>query len=171
MKYFIDIEKNPRIRKYLSRIRKEFNARVEDKGESWRFYLDDGLEMFKLQKVLDALKYGFEEESFKLLRDDYDLLILPIKIASKKDKERKRILSRIIGSKGKAKKNIEKLANVSVIVDDVRKEVALLGKLEDLEVARESVNRLIEGEPHGKVYSYLESYRRFAKMRDLRDLL
>ena len=165
--YSLETEKKPELLRNLKKIREKLNVKAEIKSNTITFIAQDGLDLFKLQKVIDALNAGFSDSAFKLLEDDYDLIVIPIKRASKKDKERKRILSRIIGTKGKTKKNIAKLANVEVIIDDKKKEIFLLGKLDNLITARESINRLIEGQPHSKVYSFLESYRREEKFKRL----
>jgi len=165
--FSLEVEKRKLLLKYLKKIKDLANVDYEIRENTILFKADDGLLMFKLQKVIDAITAGFEDSSFKLLKDEYDLITIPIKRATKNDKERKRILSRIIGTKGKAKSNIAKLSEVEIIVDDNKKEVHLLGKVDNLEIAKESINRLIEGKPHGKVYSYLESQRRINKLKKL----
>jgi len=167
MLFGTEIEKTNEIKKYKNRIEKEMNVKLEEGKNTYRIIAEDGLTLSRALKLIDALNAGFGEESFKLVRDEYDFIKIPIKRATKDIKERKRIISRVIGTKGKAKKNIEKLANVSMIVNDIKKEIYLLGKVDDLEIARESINRLIEGQSHGKVYSFLESNRRFRKLKNL----
>ena len=167
MLFGTEIEKTNEIKKYKNRIEKEMNVKLEEGKNTYRIIAEDGLTLSRALKLIDALNAGFGEESFKLVRDEYDFIKIPIKRATKNIKERKRIISRVIGTKGKAKKNIEKLANVSMIVNDIKKEIYLLGKVDDLEIARESINRLIEGQSHGKVYSFLESNRRFRKLKNL----
>ena len=167
MLFGTEIEKINEIKKYKNRIEKEMNVKLEEGKNTYRIIAEDGLTLSRALKLIDALNAGFGEESFKLVRDEYDFIKIPIKRATKNIKERKRIISRVIGTKGKAKKNIEKLANVSMIVNDIKKEIYLLGKVDDLEIARESINRLIEGQSHGKVYSFLESNRRFRKLKNL----
>ncbi|AAR38886.1 NEQ031 [Nanoarchaeum equitans Kin4-M] len=169
--FSFEIEKKPNIIRNKKKLEERLNIELEEKENSYIVKANDGLTLNKAIKIIDALNAGFGEEAYKLLDDNYDFMVIPIKRATKNDKERKRILARLIGTKGKAKKNISNLTGVSVIIDDKKKEAYLLGKIEDLIIARESINRIIEGQPHGKVYSFLESNRRLKKLRDLRDSL
>ena len=65
-----------------------------------------------------------------------------------------RIKSRLIGTEGRARKTIEDLAKVDVSV--YGKTVCIIGKTDDVILARHGIVNLLAGSKHGNVYSYLE---------------
>ena len=71
------------------------------------------------------------------------------------------VKGRIIGADGRARKIIEETtgANVSVYGHTV----SIIGKVREVEIAREAILRLIEGSEHGSVYRYLFRMRRELK--------
>jgi ribosomal RNA assembly protein len=56
---------------------------------------------------------------------------------------------------GRARHTIEQLAEVDMVVGD--NYVAILGKLENVEIAKRAVEMLIEGKKHDTVYRYIQS--------------
>ncbi|MDI9620146.1 MAG: KH domain-containing protein [Candidatus Nezhaarchaeota archaeon] len=74
-----------------------------------------------------------------------------------------RIKGRIIGEKGKARRLIEELTNASISISE--NTVTIVGKLENVEIARRAVEMLISGSPHNVVWKYLYKMRRELKRR------
>jgi ribosomal RNA assembly protein len=62
--------------------------------------------------------------------------------------------SRIIGTKGKARNSIEKMTNTNICV--YGKTVCIIGKTETVVLAKQAVESLLTGAPHGNVYKRLE---------------
>jgi ribosomal RNA assembly protein len=65
-----------------------------------------------------------------------------------------RIKGRIIGRDGRSREIMEQLSGSKVSV--YGKTVALLGYPEQIRVARTAIEMLLDGAPHGNVYSFLE---------------
>jgi ribosomal RNA assembly protein len=128
---------------------------------------DDALEIegeaedeWVAEQVLKALVMGFPpEKAFKLLKDEWFLEEIDLEAAmrgSKRGTERQK--GRIIGTGGKAKKTLEELSGAYLSISGDK--VALLGRFEDLQGAREAILQLLEGKPHASVYAGLETRNR-----------
>lgn len=113
----------------------------------------DSLDVLKAKEIVTAIGRGFSpDKAMKLLGDDYQLVI--ISLGQESDKSRERILSRIIGTRGKCKKLVERYANVDICI--YGKTVSIIGKWSDAERAEKAISMLIKGKTHGYVYKYLE---------------
>jgi ribosomal RNA assembly protein len=121
------------------------NDGVEIEGEP--------LDVLKTKEIVKAIGRGFApDKALKLMSDDYRLII--ISLGRETDNTIKRILSRIIGSKGKCRKNIELLTKTDICV--YGKTISIIGKWDDVEKANEALELIIEGKPHAYVYKRLE---------------
>jgi ribosomal RNA assembly protein len=85
--------------------------------------------------------------------------------AGKSPKHMRRIKARIIGKKGRTRKNIEQLTGAYLSIYGGT--VAILSDIEGLETARTAVDMLLSGSEHSMVYRYLERKRREMKMAKL----
>lgn len=121
---------------------------VEIDGES--------LNCFVTEKIVRAIGRGFNPVvALKLKDDDYILEIINITdYTGKSAKKLTRIKARLIGTRGKARKVIEKLTSTKIVI--YGKTVSIIGKVEDVENAVAGVKYLLEGAPHGNVYKFLE---------------
>lgn len=115
--------------------------------------------ILKVREMAKAVALGFApEQAMALESDEYVLAVIDLKEVTDKPNHLRRIKGRIIGEDGRAKKTIENLAQVAMIIGDTY--VAILGKLEDVEIARRAVEMLIEGKKHGTVYKFIQSLKR-----------
>ena len=116
----------------------------------------DGYDGYICEKIVRAVGRGFNPIiALNLVQEDYSLVVLDIKDFTGKSKSKfMRIKSRLIGSKGKARKVIEKLTECSFCV--YGKTASLIGEFDKLNVAFKGVEKLLMGSPHGNVYSFLE---------------
>jgi ribosomal RNA assembly protein len=81
-----------------------------------------------------------------------DVIDLSKTVGTKNDMMRMK--GRIIGKDGRTREIMERLSGSRVSV--YGKTVALLGHPEQIRVARAAIEMLIDGAPHGNVYSFLE---------------
>ena len=101
--------------------------------------------------IIKAIGRGFPPEiAMGLLEEDNILHVMNIG----KNSSLKRIKSRLIGSNGKTRRNIEKLSNVSLSI--YGKTISIIGVYENVEKAAIAINKLIEGAPHKNAYKLLE---------------
>jgi ribosomal RNA assembly protein len=124
--------------------------------------------LFKAKDVVTALGRGFSpEHAFRLIRDEeavLDMLDLRV-IFGKSEADIKRIKGRIIGMNGKTRTIIEELTDAHVAV--YGHTVAIIGTMEQVQVAREAIEMLIKGNMHGTVYRFLHRKRRELKKKRL----
>lgn len=134
------------------RIDEDGNVEVKGRGA------DSGGREWIAEQVIRAFALGFEpKHAFKLFDDDFFLEVLDLELLlSKSEKRLTRMKARIIGSGGRVKKNIEELSGAHVAVSENR--VALLGRYEDLKLARAAVSQLLEGKEIPTVYAFLEKH-------------
>jgi len=78
-----------------------------------------------------------------------------------------RIKGRVIGKDGKSREIMERLSGARLSV--YGKTVALLGYPEQIKIARTAVEMLLDGAPHGNVYSFLEKKHQELAKEELKD--
>jgi ribosomal RNA assembly protein len=66
--------------------------------------------------------------------------------------------SRVIGTKGRARKLIEELAGVSISI--YGNTVSIIGESQNVRLARAAIELLFQGAKHSTVYKYLEKMRK-----------
>ena len=124
--------------------------------------------LFTAKDVVTALGRGFSpEHAFRLVRDEEAVLdILDLRaVFGKSEADIKRVKGRIIGMNGKTRGIIEELTDTNVAV--YGHTVAIIGTMDQLQVAREAIEMLIKGSMHGTVYRFLHRKRRELKKKKL----
>ncbi len=140
--------------RFLDKIEDECRVEASLKNGELHFNGDAGDE-WTAEQVAKAVVLGFKpRQAFKLLKDDYFLEEVDLKDVARNEKELQRFKSRVIGSEGKAKKTLQELSGAWLNIS--RSTVAFLGKYEDVQLAREGIQKIVEGKSHSTVYSYLE---------------
>jgi ribosomal RNA assembly protein len=124
--------------------------------------------LFTAKDVVTALGRGFSpEHAFRLLRDEdamLDLIDLRA-IFGKSEADITRVKGRIIGMNGKTRAIIEELTDANVAV--YGHTVAIIGTMDQIQIAREAIEMLIKGSMHGTVYRFLHRKRRELKKKKL----
>jgi ribosomal RNA assembly protein len=130
---------------------------------------EDPLQAMRVMDLARAIGRGFSpERAIALLEDEMlmlDVLDLSKMVGTKSDMAR--IKGRIIGKNGKTREIMERLSGVKVSV--YGKTVSLLGYPEQIKAARAAIEMLLEGAPHGNVYSFLEKRHRELVREELRE--
>jgi ribosomal RNA assembly protein len=124
--------------------------------------------LFTAKDVVTALGRGFSpEHAFRLVRDEEAVLdILDLRtVFGKSEADIKRVKGRVIGMNGKTRGIIEELTDTNVAV--YGHTVAIIGTIDQLQVAREAIEMLIKGSMHGTVYRFLHRKRRELKKKKL----
>ncbi|MHA1968114.1 MAG: KH domain-containing protein [Candidatus Hodarchaeales archaeon] len=117
--------------------------------------------VWKARDIVKAIGRGFNSEKAFFLLDD-DVFLETIELGGSKNNI-KRLKSRIIGEKGKAKKMIEK--NTEAMISIFGNQVSVIGELSEIRHAKEAINQLIQGSKHGTVFRYLEQLRFKSKLK------
>ncbi|MEM1639405.1 MAG: KH domain-containing protein [Desulfurococcaceae archaeon] len=114
------------------------------------------LELMKAQNIIRAIGCGFSpERAFRLLEDDQILEVIDVRqYVGDKPNHLKRVLGRIIGEEGKARRTLEELTGTYISVYEHY--VAIIGDYETANIAKKAVEMIIEGRMHSTVYRYVE---------------
>ena len=128
---------------------------------------DSGVHIYETREIIRAIGRGFNPNiAMQLLKQDYSLEIVQVTDFAGKNKNAfKRLKGRVIGSEGKAKRELENLTNCVISV--YGKTVALIGPVEDVINARRAIEELLAGSTHARVYRFLEKKRREKRMEPL----
>ena len=111
--------------------------------------------IWKARDIVMAIGRGFNaEKSFYLLDDS--IFLETIQLEGSKNNI-KRLKSRIIGEKGKARKMLE--IGTDTYISIFGSQISIIGELEEIRSAKEAINMLIKGSKHGTVYRLLEQKR------------
>ena len=109
-------------------------------------------------EILKAINLGFSTESaLQLLLDNINLQIVNIKDITKRN-DLERVRARIIGTKGKTLKTLNKLTNCNFSLHD--NQIGIIGNANEIEDAIQSVTSLINGSKQSNVYGRLERQRK-----------
>ncbi len=117
--------------------------------------LDDPTFILKAQNIIMAIGRGFSpEKAFKLLDDEVYLHIVDLReFIGKSRNDLERLKGRIIGREGKTRKILEETTNTNVSI--YGHTVSIIGKMEELEIAKEAISKFLSGCQHKTVYNFL----------------
>ncbi|MFB6115758.1 MAG: pre-rRNA-processing protein PNO1 [Candidatus Nanohalobium sp.] len=115
----------------------------------------DALAEMNAQKVVKAIGRGFApDKAFKLMERDTALYIIDIGEYATTSNSRDRLKGRVIGREGEARRHIEKMCEIDMVI--YGKTIGMIGKAQNIEVAQEAVNMLLNGSSHSTAYNFLE---------------
>ena len=113
----------------------------------------EGVKLLQAKRIVKAIGRGFSpKKAFRLF--DEEVVLEIIELSGFKDNKMKVIKSRLIGTKGKTRIIIEKDSDCFMSV--YGKTVCLIGKFDQIEIAREAINMILRGSKHSKVYGFLQ---------------
>jgi ribosomal RNA assembly protein len=159
--------------KVKQRIEKKFTVELQIEGDSGGVIIvlsenaSDPSLLFRAKDTVTAIGRGFSpEQAFRLLHkedDVFDFIDLRA-VFGRSESDIKRVKGRVIGANGKTRKLIEELTEASVVV--YGHTIGFIGSFEQVDVARNAVQMLINGSQHHTVYKYLQRKRsEFKKQR------
>lgn len=124
---------------------------------------EDTLDVYITKSIIKAIGRGFNPElALKLLNEDYCFEMIEIKDFAGKSKNKVlRLKGRAIGQKGKCRKTVEDLTDTNVSV--YGKTVSILGKTDNVGLARKALESLLRGARHGNIYKWLEKQRKLRR--------
>ncbi|MFP4006308.1 MAG: KH domain-containing protein [Candidatus Hadarchaeia archaeon] len=121
------------------------------------------LNVIKAQSVIKAVGRGFSpQKAYQLFDDENFLEILDVTdFSGNSEKAKRRLKGRVIGRNGRTRELIEEYTGTSLSI--YGKTISCIGISEDVEIAREAIEMLLNGTPHSAVYNFLENKRREEK--------
>jgi ribosomal RNA assembly protein len=124
--------------------------------------------ILRAKDVVTAIGRGFApDQAFRLIRSEdtiFDFIDLR-QIFGRSESDLHRVKSRIIGMNGKTRRTIEELTEADVVV--YGHTVGFIGNFEQVDVARNAVQMIIQGSEHHTVYNFLQKKRREIKKQQL----
>jgi ribosomal RNA assembly protein len=117
--------------------------------------------------IVKAIGRGFPpEDAMTLLDDDMMMFdVVDIKAASRNDQDLRRKKGRLIGEDGRTRELMEELSGALVAI--YGSTLSSIGQPEEVDTVREATEMLLEGAPHGSVYSFLEQRHNEMKHEEL----
>ncbi|WP_336001566.1 KH domain-containing protein [Halorientalis halophila] len=106
--------------------------------------------------IVKAIGRGFApEDALELLADDLMMLeVVDLKAASRNKKDMRRNKGRLIGEDGRTRELMEELSGAAVVI--YGSTLSIIGQPEQVDTVREAAEMILDGAPHGSVYSFLE---------------
>ncbi len=127
---------------------------IEIEGES--------LDVLTAENIITAIGRGFSPfNAFELLEEENTLMIIEL---PRDQKALKRVRSRLIGTRGKTRKNVEEYTKTAISI--YGKTAAVIGTYENAEFARVALQKLIKGFTHKSVYKFLEEQQKRNKLKE-----
>jgi ribosomal RNA assembly protein len=116
----------------------------------------DPVTALKGPDVVKAIGRGFApEEALTLLDDEMQMLdLVDVEAATRNANDLRRQKGRLIGENGRTRELMEELTGASVVVYGTT--VGIIGGPEQVDAVRSAVEMILDGAPHGAVYSFLE---------------
>ena len=141
--------------KLLRTLEKFSNAKIKC-NEDIEIDCDDVLLLMRLKEVIHAFGRGFDlNDAMNLLDESFMLETINLNDFAGKSKKRQLTLKgRVIGREGTMREFIEKHAEVKVSI--YGKTISIVGTWEKVQVAKEAIERLLNGAKHTTVYRFLE---------------
>jgi ribosomal RNA assembly protein len=130
---------------------------------------EDPLMVMRVSDLVRAIGRGFSPERALAILDD-EMLMLDVMDLSKMvgtQSDMARLKGRIIGKDGKTREIMERLSGSKVSV--YGKTIALIGYPDQIRISRAAIEMLLDGAPHGNVYSFLEKKHQELAKEELRD--
>ncbi len=105
--------------------------------------------------IIKAIGRGFSPENALLLLDDSFVLdIIELKEFGKSERAQKTKRARVIGTHGSFRKWMEK--NLDIKLSIMGKTVSIIGKYENVKIARDALELLLNGAEHSSVYGFVK---------------
>jgi len=129
---------------------------------------EDPSVLFRAKEVVTAIGRGFAPaRAFRLLHDEDALLeVIDLReIFGRSLSELERVKGRIIGQEGKTRRIIEELTDAEVSV--YGHTISIIAEADEMDIAREAIQMLLQGRQHSSVYRFLHRKRRELKKKKL----
>lgn len=126
----------------------------------------DTVKMYTAKEIIKAIGRGFNPEAaLQLLKPECSFEIININDYIKSRTQLNRLRGRVIGTEGRARRNIEELTDTSICV--YGKTIGIIGESENVALARKAIDSLLSGSTHSAVYQWLERNRAIMKRKEM----
>ncbi|MBU3905045.1 MAG: KH domain-containing protein [Nanoarchaeota archaeon] len=144
----VGVLKDPKVKK---EIKEKLNTKISFEENSVLIE-GEGLEAYQAKNIVKAIGRGFAPvRAFRLFNDEEVMEIIELQYG---DKKNERVKSRVIGSKGRMREEIELNSKASISV--YGKTICIIGTYQQIKSAKEAIEMLIKGAEHKTVYNFLQ---------------
>ena len=135
------------------------NVRIEKVG--------DPVKGLKGPDIVKAIGRGFApEDALRLLDNEMMMFdIVDIGAATRNRKDLQRHKGRLIGENGRTRELMEELTGASVMI--YGSTLSIIGGPREVQAVRDAAEMILDGAPHGAVYSFLEEKRNELKHKGM----
>jgi ribosomal RNA assembly protein len=115
----------------------------------------DAYDELQAQNVVKAIGRGFNpEKAMRLVERETGLHVLDVSEYDSSRSRQNELKGRVIGRDGETRRHIENEADVELSV--YGSTVGIIGKMSNVQVARQAIEMLLNGASHATAYNYLE---------------
>jgi ribosomal RNA assembly protein len=140
---------------WVEKIEKLSNCKISLEDQEVTIEGNDPLTVLRVKEVFRALNRGFDlNTALYLLDESYFLDIIDVKDYGKSRERQIQLKGRVIGKGGSIKKMIEEKTGTKICVHG--KTISIIGKWENLQIAKKAIEMLLEGKMHSSVKKFLE---------------
>ncbi|MEK6863925.1 MAG: KH domain-containing protein [Nanoarchaeota archaeon] len=127
----------------------------------------DTIMLYDVRTIVQAIGRGFApEKAMRLFNESNSFEIIDVTLYTGKSKKKmERMRGRVIGENGRARASIEDLTETNISI--YGKTVGIIGDMEMVALAREAIDMILSGAPHGATYRMVENKRREIHKRRL----
>ncbi|MFC7132220.1 MULTISPECIES: KH domain-containing protein [Salinibaculum] len=154
----------------MREIEESAEVRLDIDSESGKVSIEkvgDPIKGLKGPDIVKAIGRGFApEDALRLLEDDMMMFdIVDIDAASRNKNDLRRHKGRLIGEGGRTRELMQELTGASVTI--YGSTLGIIGGPQQVEAVREAAEMILDGAPHGSVYSFLERKRNELKHKGM----
>ncbi|GAA0264910.1 KH domain-containing protein [Halobacterium noricense] len=146
----------------LRRIEQAAEVRLDVDSEDGSVAIErtgDPVRGMQAPEIVRAIGRGFDPDAaLSLLDDDMRMFeTVDIERAARNDNDLRRKKGRLIGENGRTRELMEELTGANVVI--YGSTFGVIGQPNEVDIARSAAEMLLDGAPHGSVYSFLERKR------------
>jgi len=147
----------------LRRIEAEADVRLDVDSQNGSVAIEqvgDPVTAMQGPDIVRAIGRGFApEDALALLEEEMMMFeTIDLQRAARNDNDLRRQKGRLIGEDGRTRELMEELTGASVVIYGTT--LGIIGRPKEVDVVRSAAEMLLDGAPHGAVYSFLERKRR-----------
>ena len=148
-------ERVEKLQKNLDRFKRALNCEIVIKDNQIVITSQNSFNEYIARNVIIAFGRGFSiDDALELCREDKYFKLIELQDYAKNRNQLVRIKSRVIGRKGRVKKEIERLTGAKIAI--YGKTIALIGGEQELKSAEDALIRIITGSKQSNVLRLLQ---------------